>query len=167
MKLSRPSKCRGGCPVGAFTLIEMLLVMVLIAILSSMAVAQYGRFVARQRVEAASRRIVADLKYAQKQARSTSAAQEVQFDLVKSSYTLVGMADPDHAVGNYMVRLSRDPYQARLMSADFGGDASVIYNGHGVPDSGGTITVKVGNLSKTITLTGNGGRTFESAIAYE
>lgn len=44
------------------------------------------------------------------------------------------------------------PWGAVVVSADFGGDWSVVFNGHGVPDSGGSAVIQVGAQQRRITV---------------
>lgn len=139
-------------------MVELTLVIVILGILGSLAVPRYGRFLARQKAESATRRIVADLAFAQRQAKFSSTAQTVSFNVTTDSYSLVGLADPDHAGGDYIVSLAREPYRTTIVSVDLGGDADIIFNGYGLPDSGGWITVAVGRSQLTVIVDAQTGR---------
>ena len=140
----------GGAARNAFTLVEAFFVMVILAILSAIAVPRYAGFVANQQLEGAARRLTADLSLAQRQARRSSASQTVVFDVPNSKYQLVGMKHPDHASQPFEVCLKDEPYRARIVSASFGGDATLVFNGFGVPDTAGTVVIAVGAYQKTI-----------------
>ena len=56
------------------------------------------------------------------------------------------------------MRLSEDPYGASMVSADFGGDADIIFDVFGVPDSGGSVVIQVGNHVRTVTVDAVTGR---------
>ncbi len=75
-----------------------------------------------------------------------------------NTYRRVGMADPDRPAAEYKVALSEEPYNATIVSADFGGDAEIIFDGWGVPDSGGSVLVQVGSHQKTIDVDPDTGR---------
>ncbi len=128
------------------------MVMVIIGVLSSIAFPRYAEFVSNQRLEAASRKVMADLTYAQRLARQSSASRMIKFSVAESQYTLDGVADPDHPSQTYVVRLSDEPFQARIVSASFGGDANLSYNGYGTPDSSGTLVIAVGSRQTTISV---------------
>lgn len=140
-------RCRG------FTLVELVLVTVILAIFASVAVPRYANFVAQQHVDAAARRIKTDLTLAQRKAKFSSTSQEINFCTGDDSYyEIVGMQDPDHPAKPYVVSLLDEPYRAKIVSAAFGGDAEVVFDGYGMPDSGGTIVIRSGTFQRTITV---------------
>jgi len=126
------------------------MVMVTLAMLSMIAVPRYAAFTATEQVEGAARRITADLSLAQRQARRAGASQTVTFNVAQSRYSLVGMTHPDHPGQAFEIRMGDEPYRARIVSASFGGDATLVYDGFGKPDSGGQVVIAVGAYQKTI-----------------
>ena len=88
---------------------------------------------------------------AQAKARATSSSQTITFT-AGGSYQILGMNDPDRPGQPYVVDLTAEPFRATLDSATFGGDASITFNGFGMPDSAGTITLHVGSAQQTIVL---------------
>lgn len=128
------------------------MVMAIIAIMSAIAVPRLGRSLARYRADSAAGRVAADLDYARTWAESRSAGQQVTFDVAADSYLLVAVADLDHPSSGYEVQLREAPYAATLESVDFGGNAFVVFDGYGAPGSGGTVSVKVGDVQRTVTL---------------
>ena len=152
MSATHPNDARIDSRRSAFTLAEMLLVMVILGMLTAIAAPRYSGFVARRRVEAAARRVAADLSLAQRRARISSASQAVNFDVSGDFYELPGVSDPDHQSLAYKVSLGDEPYLAIIVSANFGGTTDVTFDGYGVPDSGGSVTVGVGTYRTTITV---------------
>lgn len=144
--------------LAGFTLVELLVVAAVVMLLAAMAVPRYARSVSRWRAESAARRIAADLTLAQRHARTTSAAQRLEFDVAGSSYTLLGMAHPDHPAKEYTVRLGAEPYLSSLLSAAFGGDSTVIFNAYGLPDSGGEVRISSGGLRYRVWVDADTGR---------
>jgi len=126
------------------------MVMVILAMFGMIAVPRYAAFTATEELEGAARRITADLSLAQRQARRSSASQTVTFNVAQSRYSLVGMTHPDHPGQAFEIRVGDEPYRARIVSASFGGDATLVYDGFGKPDSGGNVVIAVGAYQKTI-----------------
>ena len=159
---------RPGVPSrGAFTLVEAVFVMVILAILSAIAVPRYAGFVANQQLEGAARRLTADLSLAQRQARRSSASQTVTFDVAHSTYQLVGMKHPDHPSQPFEICLKDEPYRARIVSASFGVAARIVYDGFGTPDTGGQVVIAVGAYQKTITVDVGTGRPTKTGLPVE
>ena len=138
------------CFLRGFSLVERVLVLVLIGILRAIAVPRFSNSIALHRVDAAARRIQVDLSLARRHAKVVTTSQTVSFDTATNSYRLVGMTDPDHSAAEYKVALSEEPYNATIVSANFDGDEEIIFDGWGVPDSGGSVLVQVGSHQKTI-----------------
>jgi len=142
----------------AFSLIELLVVIIILSMLGTIAVPRYSQFSAHQQVESAARRIVTDLEWARRHANTTSTSQTVVFNTAAHTYTLSPMTHPDHPGQSYVVKLGQDPYRTRILSATFGGDATLVFNGYGTPDSSGSVIIAVGGYQKTISLDGKLGR---------
>ncbi|UCG33118.1 MAG: prepilin-type N-terminal cleavage/methylation domain-containing protein [Phycisphaerales bacterium] len=151
----------------AFTLLELSVVLVLVSILAAMALPRFINSTAGHRLNAAAVRIVADLSMAQRHARTTSTSQSIQFEPDKDGYRLPGMADIDHPGSVYYVQLFAEPYQTALVSADFGGDAEIIFDGYGKPDSGGSVVVQLRHQKKTISVDAQTGRATVGDVVWE
>lgn len=142
----------------AFSLIELFVVLFILAILGAIAMPRFSQFSAHQKAEAAARRIAADINYARRQAHATGTKQSITFDLATHSYSLGQAAHPDHPDKTYAVELRGDPYHAGIVSASFGGDAALMFDAFGAPDSGGTVTIAVGAYQKTVSVTVRNGQ---------
>jgi len=152
----------------AFTLVEAVLVTAIIGILGTIALPRYAGFMATQQTEAAARRVLSDLTYAQRQARLTSSPQSVIFSVGGGTYQLPQMNDPDRNAATYSVDLADDPYRATIISAVFGGDSTVVFDGFGTPDTPGTVRVRVGNYTQIITVDGGLNRPkIEQLVSFE
>ena len=141
-----------------FSLIELVLVMMIIVVMASMAIPRFGGTLARNRVEAAARRVAYDLGLARQQALVASAIYTMSFDVAASSYHLVGVTDPDHPTASYVVRLSDPPYEVQIVSAILGRDATITFNGYGLPDSGGSVILATGGYAMAVMVDADSGR---------
>ncbi len=142
----RRVSCRG------FSLLEVVLVLAIIGIAAAVAVPRYSRAGARYRADLAARRVAADLRLAQSQAKAASSTRTVAFSAATEQYQLLGVSSPDGASGDYTVILSAEPYKADLTLANFNGDPQVIFSGWGLPNNGGTVGISVGGQQRTVTV---------------
>jgi type IV fimbrial biogenesis protein FimT len=136
----------------AFTLVELVVVVLLMGILTAVAAPRFNAALSRSRVEAACQRIKTDLAWARQTALTKSATQSVQFFTSPARYTVTGVADLDRQANAYSVALDDATYRSSIQSATLGADAIVQFNRYGQPDSGGTITVRSGSVTRTVTV---------------
>lgn len=141
-------------PADAFSLVELVLVVVIVGTIAVVGVPRYANSLTRYRAEAAARRVVADLELAAVQARTTSTQLSVVFDAGANRYQIPGL---DHFLGGspqgftiYTVPLSEAPYHANLVSADFSGDTKLNFNGFGEASASGNVVVTVGSTKRTV-----------------
>ncbi len=135
---------------------ELVLVLAIIAIVAAIAAPRYANALINYRADGIGRRIAADLELAQMKARQTSADVTVTFDVLANRYDIPAVPslhDPGVGIG---VDLSVEPYRAELISAGFGGDEAVIFDGYGNPDSGGSVALSCGSSLKVIQLSETG-----------
>lgn len=125
---------------GGFTLVELVLVLVITGVLAAIALPRFAQAAERQRISIAAKRVEADLELARSRARAASQTVTVIFDLGDSAYTL-------DAVGGegFKVQLDEAPYGVKLSDAVFNTATSVSFNGYGIPNTGGSITLSNSN----------------------
>jgi type II secretory pathway pseudopilin PulG len=135
----------------AFTYIELVLVIGIIAVMAALAAPRYAVALADYRAEHAARRIAADIAATQAAARAAAAAQTISFDVSGSAYQV-----PPTVAGNApsKVTLLDAPFNATVVSAGFGGAGgnTLTFNGFGLATSGGTIVLRSGGNTRTITV---------------
>ena len=140
----------GTCRDRGFSLLELVIVLAILAVLAAIAVARYANATTHYRADAAARRIVADLDLARAKARSSSSRQAVVFSVDLDQYQIRGVPGLNHPSSDYTVRLAESPYHASLVGADFAGTDEVVFDGWGMPDNPGSITLRVGNVTKAV-----------------
>lgn len=139
------------------TFVDLVIAVLVIGILAAAGVPRMSDALHRNRASAAAQRIRADLRWARQRAMSRSTTQIVRFTAATHSYTLVGVTDLEHSGQPYNVTLSESPYESRLVSIDAGGDAELVFDHFGQPDSQVTIIVASGAFQRTVTVDSNTG----------
>lgn len=140
-----------------FSLLELLLVLAIVAVVAAVAAPRYGRASGRYRADLVARRVMADLRLAQSCAKAASSSRTVVFSTAPGGYRLLSIPAPDGAPGDYTVTLSAEPYRADLTNASFDG-SQVIFDGWGLPNQGGTVTLAAGGEQRTVVVDGVTGR---------
>jgi len=134
-----------------FTLVELMIVLVIVATVGAVALPRFARATARQQLDAAADRVAADLELARTRARAASQSLTVSYSTADDHYRM-------NAVGGdaKTVELDEPPYGVDLIKVKFGTDASVTFNGYGVPSSSGAIVLESNGHTMTVTLDPNG-----------
>ena len=155
--MARRSRTDALKPIGGFTFVELLLVLVVLGVLALVAVGRFGSYTAGRRLACAADRVAADLRLAQRAAYTLGASRAVDFTLGANRYTVENQASFDRAAAAYVVDLSADPYRVQLQSANFGGQGRIAFNGYGQPLAGGTVVVGLGGSATTVTVDATNG----------
>ena len=134
----------------AVTLVELTIVVLILGIMAAVAMPRFADALSRFRADAAATRVKADLQLARRRAKMQSADQVVDFDASANLYTLSGVSDLDRPGQTYQVQLNRWPYEATIVSVSLGGDETLVFNGFGLPDTGGQIVVQAGSYQLSV-----------------
>lgn len=142
----------------ALSLLEVVVVMVVIGTVSAIAVPRYVNFTCKQKVEAAARRIAADLTWAQRLARTKGSAFAVAFNSARQQYYILdvvadaAIAHPDHQDKKYLIDMAKEFDSVTLATASLGGDERVDFDPWGAADSAGVVIVRLGAWQQTISI---------------
>jgi Tfp pilus assembly protein FimT len=137
-------------------LIELTMVVLIVGILAAVAAPRYLDTLANYRADATVKRIVADLQFAKRRAQQTSTSQTIEFYVGENRYEIIGMSDLDRSSKVYEHRLGEGVSQAKLVSASFGGESTLVFDIYGQPSSAGTIVLNTGGSDLTIELETSG-----------
>lgn len=145
----------------AFTMVELVLTMAIMAVLATIAIPRYARSIASYRAASAAQRIVADINLARASARAASTSQTIVFTPgTGSSYSLANVKDHKTSASTYSVDLTEEPYYARISSVSStrlaaiaaNGVVTLTFDGFGVPDGAVTLVLQSGGTQKTVTV---------------
>ncbi len=129
---------------------EIVIVITILAIISAAVTPRFFSSLTYHRAESAAQRIQFDCQWARRRAKTQSADQAVQFNPGANSYSLPTVARPNRAAADYVVELDAYPYAASIVSADFGGQPELVFDGFGLPQQAGNVVVQSGTSHRSI-----------------
>ena len=160
-RCDRPAPCDGPRLAGAFTLAEMVVVIIIMAIAAAIIIPQAVGTSSLQ-AQSAARMVMADLEYAQSEAIFTQSLVTVTFDSAGNSYTISNASGPlVHPINKeeYVVDLdSQTGLESVSISAVSFAGSAVTFDALGAPDSGGSVTVSAKEHAYQITVAPVSGR---------
>jgi type II secretory pathway pseudopilin PulG len=141
---------------GAFTLVELMILIVVGMILAGVALPAAHTF-DDQEVSADLRVLRADLEFAQARAIATGQRHRILFDTNSDTYQVESppgvVLDEPLRKQPWIRRLRERPLNGSdMVASSFGGASSVLFDGAGTPDSGGSVIYRLGAFQATATV---------------
>ena len=160
---SEPAPPSGHSPVRAFTLVELMIVITIIAIVAGLAAPMLGD-VRSLRLQEAAKLLAADIEFAQTDAIMHNADPRlIRFNTAANQYWVAAASAPTTPIANpvdgrpYLVTLGAGRAAAvggiTIQSCSLGGDAELRFDGLGVPDQATDATITLAGGPNTLTLT--------------
>ena len=155
----------------AFSYVEVMIVVLIMGILGSVAAPALEGVHADFRLDAASRAIVAALRYAQSQSIESGQAYGVEIDAAQNTFRCYlhdGATNPTvtNPFDKRSYQFDCDTYPrfagVGIASASFGGGTFVTFDSLGAPSTGGTAVLSFGQCTRTITVNPVTGRVVSS-----
>lgn len=134
----------------AFTLMEIVLCLAILIVLAAIALPRFGLSAVRYQADLAAQRIVTDLELAQQAAKSCGTSKTIEFYPDDDQYQIDGVTLLSGNQGSYRVTLNHEPYYTDLASVTFGSGTTLVFNGWGLPDAGGSIVLTTGTETRTL-----------------
>lgn len=136
----------------AFTLVELLMVIAITIIVSSIAVPRFSNASNRYKLDAGARKLANDLELAQQEAMASSSSRT--FTFATAGYTVTRIDSAGKTVVVRTVQLDRDPYGITKLTPAItvANSKPLKFDGFGKPNGGGTIEVVSRNDKRVVTL---------------
>jgi prepilin-type N-terminal cleavage/methylation domain-containing protein len=137
----------------AFSIIEITIVLMIIAVVSGLAIIRFNSATTTYRLDLAARRVMQDIQLAQTRARTTCRSRSMQFLDRDDSYHLIGESPLKPSDTDYRVTLSDAPFNVKIDKAK-GSDAgtTLTFDGWGEVQQGFEIVISAGSQQRTITI---------------
>ncbi len=136
----------------AFTLIELVIVIAILGIVGAIAIPRFAGATTRYRLDLAASRLEGDAVLAAEWARSAGQSHVMSFDTGADRYTIISGADGSGAT-RADVFLGQSPYSCDIQSVTLsGGGAKLVFDGFGRPSMGASVTLRVGDATRTVVL---------------
>ena len=170
MQLAQAAQAQGRCSPSrsGFSYAEILIVILMVAVLWSVAMPRYASSTHRTRVEAASLEIVAAVNLARRLARTQGRSCQIAFDVPQQTYELIGVKHPHTPSADYRIALDEGFYPVELRSARFASgensQTTLTFNIYGRPIVGsqplstGSIVVRSGEHQREVSIDAVTGR---------
>ncbi|MEP0843430.1 MAG: hypothetical protein HRF43_12070 [Phycisphaerae bacterium] len=140
---------------GGLALFELVVVMVILALMGAIAAPRVSNLLRRQRLDLASRRLMADLGLVRNMAIRDQADRKMVLSTVGGFYSL-----PEYLVAGaaYRVQFNTAPFEGVQLRSVSYAPTEVVFNRLGLPQAGGTIVLGDGVERVNVSLSAASGR---------
>jgi len=139
----------------AFTFIELLLVLSIIAILVSVSAVALRFIISAGNIQYAADRLIADLSRVRDQARIDQTSYTVTFNTAGKSYTAPLVKNPA-TLAAMNVSLAAPPYNITSLACSLDSQTAVTFNAQGFASPSGSITLSQNSKRIRITISDGG-----------
>lgn len=129
----------------AFSLAELVVVIAIIGIVSATAIPRFSSSLAKKRLTAAVQRLQRDFRTTRDRAIQLSAPQLIRFDEAACTYRLTPGSRATPGADVRTVCLSDEPYKISQLKVTVTPNSTLAFDGFGVPDQGGVVTMVLGD----------------------
>ena len=135
----------------AFSLIELVVVLLVASVLAAVAVPTFYRSLTHHRLESAARRVKQDLEYLRDSARAQSTTLACKFGDKSDTLDDPSIQHLDHS-GAYTIDLAATPYHLDDVTVDSEDDTTIGFDGYGIATADGEVRLQLGGETRTITV---------------
>lgn len=150
--LSSPGRLRS-----AFTLVELVIVVMLLGVLAGIAAPKYTDALAAVNLDAASKRLAADIRRARAHAIDTGQRVEMTFEPVADTYFCSQLTDPSRPDQVLDVTTANLFDGVQIQVANFVVAGTLAFDWRGQPDGPGTVVLSAGGMMSTVSIGELGG----------
>lgn len=138
--------------LSAFSIIELVLVLAIIATIAAIAAPRYGAASGRYQTHAAAVRVANDLIATRDRAVALSGTTSIAYADKDAIYKI------SLPSGSTSVSLADSPYKALITGPNFGGSGTIAFNAWGTPSAGGSLVVTGSGVRFTVSVEAGSGR---------
>lgn len=139
-----------------FTLLETTMAIAIVAVIAVIAIPRFTRASDRSRVEAAARRLSAELVAVRDRARASRTTAMVTMDAGVARFRVSGVDTGGLGCAAGTIDLSIEPYAVAVSASSFS-ITPLSFDRFGTPQARGSIVLIRGAVKKAVVIDGNGG----------
>lgn len=134
----------------AFSLIELLMVMIMMGVIGAMAVPRYQNSLAKYRVDSSANRLIAELERARETARAGSVTIKATVKTSDSTCSFTGVKSLDLKSGTTVIEFNKDPYSTKIRATTYAVGGALTLDAWGQVATAGTIDLVSGGEARRV-----------------